>query len=539
MKTRSRRLAASVATISVLAGLMVAAVPAPASAVTLDGVNNFAGPADQCPSGWECTTDTSDVVMTSDGGENRAVCTGPCTVSMTNTSGPNNATCTQSSTTSGETQTCDITQVNDTGSNSITATQTAALTADSILTGVAQAFAQAVKADQQNGSGDNVLTGAQSIAETATTAIAAVLSHDQEGTQSVDADSTTVDGDITINVSQNLAFDSDAAGLLVTQNQNTANGGPNQDVNVVARSQSGVVDIVSGQDQDLDQNATGLVGTPLLQAAQTQGSDTGGAQLTWDADSNNTCSVTDHQDKDWSQDANTVQKTQNQLDRLGIAGLPFTCHQDSSHQTTTLHNDGFRLCRQVQDVHVKLPAGVDPEDTQNCNDEVMQESSGTRVMTIGCDAQGEETFDSEGNPCTTKETTGGQPEVLGEQGCGPGFWKNNQDDWGPSGLDPAQTIEGVFDVPDEWEIDDLTLLDALSFSGGSTVPQNGDLLLHHATAAVLNALHPDVDYARLYSSIVSDANAAMASGNAGSMQSLKSAFEADNEGGCPLLEPAG
>jgi hypothetical protein len=125
-------------------------------------------------------------------------------------------------------------------------------------------------------------------------------------------------------------------------------------------------------------------------------------------------------------------------------------------------------------------------------------------------------------------------EQLGEEGCTPGFWKNHQSRWGATGFSPSQKLEDVFNVPDAFGLDNVTLLAALSLSGGPTVADAAGLLLHHAVAALLNASHPDVDYPRTAASIIADVNAALATGSRSTMLALKNALDRDNNLGCPL-----
>jgi hypothetical protein len=127
-----------------------------------------------------------------------------------------------------------------------------------------------------------------------------------------------------------------------------------------------------------------------------------------------------------------------------------------------------------------------------------------------------------------------QTERLGAQGCTPGYWKNDADkkgavSWPPTGYSPNQTLESVFDVPDALGKDNVTLLEALSTGGGGV-----DALLRHAVAALLNAAHPNVDYAKTSADVISAVNAALASGNATTIENLKNDLDKFNNGGCPL-----
>jgi hypothetical protein len=79
-----------------------------------------------------------------------------------------------------------------------------------------------------------------------------------------------------------------------------------------------------------------------------------------------------------------------------------------------------------------------------------------------------------------------------------------------------------------------SLLEALSFSGGSTLEGAAGNLLRAAVAALLDAAHPNVNYPRTPASVISDVNAALASRSRDTMLSLASALDADNNRGCPL-----
>jgi len=104
----------------------------------------------------------------------------------------------------------------------------------------------------------------------------------------------------------------------------------------------------------------------------------------------------------------------------------------------------------------------------------------------------------------------------------------------PTGYSPDQTLESVFDVPDSFGLDNVTLLQALSFNGGSGTSGAVRILLRAAVAALLNSAHPDVDYPRTTADVIAAVNAALASNNRSTMLSLATALDADNNLGCPL-----
>jgi hypothetical protein len=124
--------------------------------------------------------------------------------------------------------------------------------------------------------------------------------------------------------------------------------------------------------------------------------------------------------------------------------------------------------------------------------------------------------------------------VTRAEGCTPGFWKNHPAQWPATGFSTGQTLESVFDVPNNYGLDNNTLLQALSFQGGNNATGAARNLLRASVAAVLNSAHPDVEYPRSTADVISAVNAALASGNRATMLGLASQLDADNNLGCPL-----
>jgi hypothetical protein len=89
-------------------------------------------------------------------------------------------------------------------------------------------------------------------------------------------------------------------------------------------------------------------------------------------------------------------------------------------------------------------------------------------------------------------------------------------------------------VPNSFGLDNRTLLEALSFRGGSGTTAAARILLRAAVAALLNSAHPDIDYPRTTAEVIADVNAALASGNRSVMLALALELDADNNLGCPL-----
>lgn len=123
----------------------------------------------------------------------------------------------------------------------------------------------------------------------------------------------------------------------------------------------------------------------------------------------------------------------------------------------------------------------------------------------------------------------------GTQGCSPGYWKNHPGSWPPTGYSTGQTVASVFSQASRYpSAGSATLLEALSFSGGPSVEDTARLLAHHGVAALLNAADSRIDYPLLQADVVSQVNAALASGDSGAMTALASRLDTDNNLGCPL-----
>lgn len=79
--------------------------------------------------------------------------------------------------------------------------------------------------------------------------------------------------------------------------------------------------------------------------------------------------------------------------------------------------------------------------------------------------------------------------VFDGEGCTPGYWKQPQhlDSWVATGYAPTDSFNTVFE--DVFAAGNPTLLQAAKKKGGGE-----NALLRHATAALLNAAHPDIMY---------------------------------------------
>lgn len=129
----------------------------------------------------------------------------------------------------------------------------------------------------------------------------------------------------------------------------------------------------------------------------------------------------------------------------------------------------------------------------------------------------------------------GELVVPGDAGCGLGFWKNHLDAWEGTGYSPDQSVSSVFASAAAYPgLADVTLAQALRLKGGPTVEAAAGLLLKHAVAALLNAAHPDVNFALTEAEVIDLTNANLDSGDRTTMLSAKGDVEGHNEMGCHL-----
>jgi hypothetical protein len=122
---------------------------------------------------------------------------------------------------------------------------------------------------------------------------------------------------------------------------------------------------------------------------------------------------------------------------------------------------------------------------------------------------------------------------TGNQGCTPGFWKNNLLAWestAPNVYLTTTLVGSVFtSAPAPYA--SMTLLQALQIEGG---PMAGKLL-RQAVAALLNTSHFDVAYPLgSEATLIAMVNAALTSGSSTTMEALKDQLDLWNNLGCPL-----
>lgn len=117
------------------------------------------------------------------------------------------------------------------------------------------------------------------------------------------------------------------------------------------------------------------------------------------------------------------------------------------------------------------------------------------------------------------------------EGCSLGYWKNHTGAW--QTYTHGQTVGSVFaDAPAS--LASATLLQALSFKGGSTPDGAKQILLRQAVAALLNAAHSGVNYPKTVAQVIAAVNAQLTSTTRSAILALAGELDADNNLGCPL-----
>jgi len=94
-------------------------------------------------------------------------------------------------------------------------------------------------------------------------------------------------------------------------------------------------------------------------------------------------------------------------------------------------------------------------------------------------------------------------------------------------------LESVFNVPDAYGLDNKTLLQALSFNGGTGQIAAARILFRAAVAALLNSAHPDVNYPMSQVEVINDVNTAL-QGDRNAMLTLAAELDSYNNLSCPL-----
>ena len=135
------------------------------------------------------------------------------------------------------------------------------------------------------------------------------------------------------------------------------------------------------------------------------------------------------------------------------------------------------------------------------------------------------------NPVSDRDCA--EVEIVGEEGCTPGFWKNHPACW--ECFSPDDLVSDVFTIPAALsDLADDTLMDALNYKGGKGVEGAARNLLRQAVAALLNACDPDVGYPMSVGGVIDAVDDALATLDRGEILGLKDMFDMYNNLGCPI-----
>jgi hypothetical protein len=143
------------------------------------------------------------------------------------------------------------------------------------------------------------------------------------------------------------------------------------------------------------------------------------------------------------------------------------------------------------------------------------------------------TVDAEDSPTPTTVTF--VNKRLLNQGCTPGFWKQDFHFGFWVGFSPTQKVSTVFSgvLP---ALSGETLLDALQGGGGPGLLGAEEILLRAAVAALLNASNGSIGFPFTKTAVISAVNAAIATGDRDVILALATILDSANNGvgGCPI-----
>ena len=127
--------------------------------------------------------------------------------------------------------------------------------------------------------------------------------------------------------------------------------------------------------------------------------------------------------------------------------------------------------------------------------------------------------------------------VIGNEGCTPGYWKNHTDNW--QEYTPDTQLSSLWTFPASLsQYGDWTMLQALQGGGGTGVSGATRILVRAATAAYLNAAHEGLGYPYRRFDEPGDLeeaiNAALATEKRSAILKLATKLDQANNLGCPL-----
>jgi hypothetical protein len=123
--------------------------------------------------------------------------------------------------------------------------------------------------------------------------------------------------------------------------------------------------------------------------------------------------------------------------------------------------------------------------------------------------------------------------VCAQEGCSHGFWKNHVSAW-PAPYVPTDTLGTYFTGLAAHGLAGDTLAEALEYGGGPALVDKIRILLRNAVASLLNAASSSVSYPLTVQQVVTQVNAAIASGDPATILALEQQLDVYNNLGCPL-----
>lgn len=129
--------------------------------------------------------------------------------------------------------------------------------------------------------------------------------------------------------------------------------------------------------------------------------------------------------------------------------------------------------------------------------------------------------------------------VASAHSCTPGYFKNHLSVTTglltQGGYTANTTLEDVFDVPDELGLDNVTIIDALSLQGGSSLSGKAEILFRAAASSLLNGIAEPNWPGPIPANLITNVNFILSTLDKGSYVSYASELDALNNGGpCSL-----
>jgi hypothetical protein len=173
-----------------------------------------------------------------------------------------------------------------------------------------------------------------------------------------------------------------------------------------------------------------------------------------------------------------------------------------------------------------------PDDTYFCDDIVAVVAHATLSDAVGNpvgNAYGVGTeipSEAEENANFFEATLTCEAEEGPFEGLSHGFWKKHLSDW--QGYSTSQTIASAFGPGYQGAYGNTTLLQALSFKGGTDVNGAERILLRNAVGSLLNATHANVNYQLAISDVISQVNTAINTHDRATMLALEAELDVLN-----------